>query len=87
MVILGHLLCIMLRKNQADPVSNSMLGLGGEDRNHQITGTKKGMFTHWEGYVRESHICLQQGLASLGDWPGRAFLREWHWHQDQRITR
>ena len=53
MVILGHLLCIMLRKNQADPVSSSMLGLGGEDRNHQITGTKKGMFTHWEGYVRE----------------------------------
>lgn len=43
------------------------LGLGGEDRSHQITDTKKGMFTHWEGYVRESQVSLQQGLASLGD--------------------
>ena len=23
----------------------------------------------------------------MGGWPGRAFLREWHGHQDQRITR
>lgn len=56
----------MLRKNQADPVSNSMLGLGGEDRNHQIIGTKKGMFTHWEGYVRESQVSLKQDWLRWG---------------------